>query len=214
MALERRDIKLVDENGNPLGDRLDDVLASLASRFLHEFPALCDETTVMDALEEVGRKIARRERQHGPIENVYGYAWVALRSVGVSLSRLKSKRVAIETLPSDESVSALESIATLRGTAEQVEYRILLAEALAHLTEEERLVLARKAAGYTSQEIADHRGTSAGAIDVLFSRTRQKMRRLLGESGGHTATSTDPADPMGADAAARPTVKPPGRHRR
>ena len=48
------------------------------------------------------------------------------------------------------------------------------------LTPEERFVLTWKAAGYSSEEIAKHRGTSAAAVDTLFSRAKDKIRAALG----------------------------------
>lgn len=180
----RRQIRLVDENGNPLGPRLDEALGSLVPRFEREFPAFRDESLIMDALEAAGRKIAKRERESGPIENLHGYAWVALRSVGVSWSRVGSRRLARNTLGPDDSATALESIPAKTGTLEQVESSIHLAEVMARLTPEERLVCMWKKAGYTSQEIAEHRGTSAGAIDVLFTRTKQKIRKLFASRTG------------------------------
>jgi DNA-directed RNA polymerase specialized sigma24 family protein len=189
----RRQIRLVDENGNPLGPRLDEALASLVPRFQREFPAFRDESLIMDALEAAGRKIAKRERESGPIENLHGYAWVALRSVGVSWSRVGSRRLARNTLGPDDSAAALESIPALTGTPEQVESGIHLAEVMAKLTPEERLVCMWKKAGFTSQEIAEHRGTSAGAIDVLFTRTKQKIRRLFAGRAGD-ARQDEPAD--------------------
>jgi hypothetical protein len=41
-----------------------------------------------------------------------------------------------------------------------------------------------KKAGYTSQEIAGRRGTTAGAVDTMLSRIRQKVRDLMDTPGG------------------------------
>jgi DNA-directed RNA polymerase specialized sigma24 family protein len=56
------------------------------------------------------------------------------------------------------------------------------AEVMKHLTIPERLVYMRKRAGYTSEEIAKERGSSVGSVDVVFSRIKQKIRRLAGVS--------------------------------
>ena len=57
-------------------------------------------------------------------------------------------------------------------------------EVLALLTREERLVCTRRELGFSSREIAKLRGSSAGAVDTLLSRTKDKLRRLLGVSAG------------------------------
>jgi DNA-directed RNA polymerase specialized sigma24 family protein len=148
----------------------------------------------MDALEAAGRKIAKRERESGPIENLHGYAWVTLRSVGVSWARLGSRRLAQNTLGPEDSAAALDSIAAKSGTPEQIESSMFLAEVMARLTPEERLVCMWKKAGFTSREIAEHRGTSAGAIDVLFTRTKQKIRKLFADRRPGDARPSDSAD--------------------
>jgi len=66
------------------------------------------------------------------------------------------------------------------GTPEEIERNILLREVLATLTEEERLICILKKAGFSSQEIADRRGSSAAAVDTLLSRIKQKVRESVG----------------------------------
>lgn len=51
---------------------------------------------------------------------------------------------------------------------------------LARLSPEERLVCVWKKAGYSSLEIAQFQGRSVAAVDTLFSRAKQKLRRALG----------------------------------
>jgi len=56
----------------------------------------------------------------------------------------------------------------------------LLREMLGRLSREERLVCLWKKAGFSSQEIAKYQGRSVAAVDTLFSRAKQKLRRALG----------------------------------
>jgi hypothetical protein len=100
--------------------------------------------------------------------------------------RRGSSRLTQRTLGADESQAALSTVATGSGTPEQIERDILLREVLAQMTADERLVCLWKTAGFSSEEIAHHRGSSAAAVDTLFSRTKQKIRRILGvqDSGG------------------------------
>jgi RNA polymerase sigma factor (sigma-70 family) len=171
---------LLDDMGRPIDPQLQQALTALVRRFQRDFPTFNDDVSVIEALEEAARKIVRREHRSGSIDHLKRYAWVALRSVGVSRGRSPRRRLIDDTLPSSAGALALSALPTRFGTADQVEDRILLAQVLARLTPEERLVCTLKAEGFTSREIADLRGTSAGAIDVIFTRTKQKARELLG----------------------------------
>jgi RNA polymerase sigma factor (sigma-70 family) len=174
-----RTFRLLDERGNPLSGRIETVLTRLLPRLQRQFPALQDEVALTEVLEEAGRRIANREQRAGPIEKLHGYAWVTLRSVATSWMRRGSSRLVGKTLAHDESRAALSVVPAESGTPKQIERDILLREALAQLTPEERFVCLWKKEGYSSQEIARHCRSSVAAVDTLFSRTKQKMRRLL-----------------------------------
>ncbi len=175
-----QNLRLLDEHGKPLSARIEGVLTRLLPRFQRQFPALQDEVALTELLEEAGRRIANREERLGSIEKLHGYAWVTLRNVATSRMRRGSSRLVQKTLGSAESQAVLSSAPAEFGTPEQIEQDILLREVLAQLTPEERLVCIWKKAGFSSQEIARHRGSSPAAVDTLFSRTKQKIRKLLG----------------------------------
>ena len=66
------------------------------------------------------------------------------------------------------------------GSPEQIEQDILLRELMTQLTPDESVVFTLKKAGYSSEEIARRRGSSVGAVDVLYTRVKRKIRRLVG----------------------------------
>ena len=171
---------LLDENGHPLSDRLEQVLCRLAPRLRRQFPALNDEVVVAEVLEEAARRITEQEKRCGVIEKLHGYAWVTIRHVAISRMRRTSIRLAQNTLESEASQVALSSAASTRGSPEEIERDVLLHEILAQLTPEERLICIWKKAGFSSKQIAKRRRSSAAAVDTLFCRVKQKIRRLLG----------------------------------
>jgi DNA-directed RNA polymerase specialized sigma24 family protein len=173
-----RKLRLLDESGKPLGTRVEGVLERLLPRFQRQFPTFRDEVTLTEVFEEAGRRIVTREERSGPIEKLHGYAWVTLRSVATSWLRRGSSRLSQRTLGADESQAALSTVATGSGTPEQIERDILCGGI--QMTADERLVCLWKTAGFSSEEIAHHRGSSAAAVDTLFSRTKQKIRTILG----------------------------------
>ena len=191
-----RDLRLLDEHGNPLDVRIESALSSLVPRFRKQFPALRDDQELTEVLEQAGRKIAHRERQVGPIARLHGYAWVTLRNVAASWLRRGPRRLGRNTLACNESEPALAALPAERGTPTQIETAILLRELQTHLSRQERLVLGWKKAGFSSEEIAQFRGTSVGAVDALFSRAKHKIRTLLrvqqyGGNGSDSVAHTD-----------------------
>jgi RNA polymerase sigma factor (sigma-70 family) len=176
--------RVIDHSGAPLADRLQRVLDDLSPRLRRHFSAQQDETAVTEILEEAGRRITFRERRGGPIEKLHGYAWVTLRSVATSRMRLGSTQVIQRTLESNASAARLAASPAVLGSVEQIESNILLREVLARLSPEERLICVWKKSGFSSQEIADYQGRSVAAVDTLFCRAKQKIRRFLGVERG------------------------------
>jgi RNA polymerase sigma factor (sigma-70 family) len=197
-----RHFRLLDEHGKPLDPRIENVLKRLLRKFLKRFPSLRDDLTVTEVFEEAGRKIANREREAGRIERLHGYAWVTLRNTGTSWLRRGSSQLAQHTLSADDSDTALASMPTTCGTPEEIERSILMEEVMAHLSPEERLVFFLKIkAGFSSEQVARFRGTSVNAVDIVFSRTKRKISRLLSvQQYGHSS-----GELMGRSGRTRPT---------
>jgi RNA polymerase sigma factor (sigma-70 family) len=178
----------VDHTGHPFSDRLQGTLRALTPRLRRQFPALRDEVVVTEILEEAGRRIVEHERSVGPIERLRGYAWVAIRHAATSRLRRASMRLQEQTIEGPESVAAIAEQPAERASVEAVERNVLLAEILAMLSEEERRVCIWKKAGFSSREIARYRGHSTEAVDTMFFRVKQKVRKALGlESGAAEA---------------------------
>lgn len=176
----RRTIWLLDSDGRPFHARIECVLSQLVTRLRREFPALQDEVTVTEVMEEAGRRIRAREERGGEVERLHGYAWVTVRSVATSRMRLGSMRLIQRSIEPDAAGAQLSASHGTMGTAEDIERRLLLRELLSKLSREERLVCLWKQAGFSSQDIADHRGRSVEAVDTMFSRAKHKLRMTLG----------------------------------
>jgi RNA polymerase sigma factor (sigma-70 family) len=170
--------KLLDEHGQPLSTHIDGVLRRLVPKFRRQFPAVRDELDLTEILEKAGERIAVRERR-GPIERLHAYAWVALQSAAKSWMRRGASRLMRRTVAPESSESVLATVQARSGSPEEIEQTILLHEAMAHLTEVEWIVCNLKMMGLSSEEIARRRGTTKAAIDMVFSRAKQKLRRLL-----------------------------------
>jgi DNA-directed RNA polymerase specialized sigma24 family protein len=174
-----RTIGLLDSDGQPFNERIERVLIQLLPRLRREFPSLLDEVGLAEIMEEAGRRIRHRE-ERGPIERLHGYAWVTVRSIARSRMRLGSSKLNQKTLDSDAANARLLATPTSRDTAADIEQRILLGELLRTLSREERMICLWKKAGFSSQEIALHQRRTVVAIDTIFSRAKQKIRKALG----------------------------------
>lgn len=171
---------LLGDNGRPLNARVEGVLKRLLPRLRRQFPTFQDEVSQIEILEEAGRRILKRERRSGPLERINGYAWVAVRSVAMSRMRRSSSRLLQRTVASEAGEAVLSVARTPVGGPEQIERHVLLREVLGLLSPGERRICIWKQAGFSSRDIARHRGSSAAAVDTLFSRAKQKIRKALG----------------------------------
>lgn len=174
-----RKLGLLDAEGKPVDDRVSKVLNALLPRFRRRFPALQDDVEVTEVFEEAARRIAKRERTSGPIEKLGGYAWKALVSIAISLQRRGSMQVRFNSVEPHSGVDVVGRLRAWDGSVEEIERGILLRELEAQMTPEEAWIFHQKALGFSSEEIARHRGTSANSVDKAMSRLKQKIQALI-----------------------------------
>jgi RNA polymerase sigma factor (sigma-70 family) len=174
---------LSDESGLPLDTRIVSALQVMLPRLRRQFPHLDDDAVVADLLEEAGRRIARWEATNGPAEKLYGFAWTTLRNCAVSHTRRGTSIVEQNSLPAQQSGQLLARQATQTGSPEEIEHAVFLRQVLEQLSSEERWILVRKQAGFSSKDLARELGTHASRIDQIVFRTKAKLRRLLGREG-------------------------------
>ena len=191
--------RLLDERGNPLSTRIETALRSLVPRFRKQFPTVQDELELTEILEKAGTRIARRERQSGPLDKLHAYAWATLRSVFMSWMRRGSHRLTHRTVGSEQSHAILTTLPAQSGTPEQIEQHVLWREAREHLSDWEWTVCSMKIMGYSSAEIGRPRGSSSAAVDMVFSRAKEKLRVVFGvqrEGPSGSAATRAPTTPV------------------
>ena len=171
--------RFLDHQGNPLPYRIQHVLDELVPKLRRKFSMIRDDVVVVEILEQAGQQIANREESDGPIERLYGFAWVTVRNVAISRLRRSPHLLDLSTASSAKGAAALSRLTAEESSPAAIEYKILLAQVLGRLSARERMIAIWKQAGHSSQEIADHLGMSVSAVDTTFCRTRQKVRRLL-----------------------------------
>jgi DNA-directed RNA polymerase specialized sigma24 family protein len=172
-------LALLDENGQPFSSHIECVLRDLAPRLQRDFPALKDEVTIIEVLEEAGRKIVNHEREWGPIGRLHGYAWTVVDRIATSKMRRGSMRLARATLLSEAGEAALEGLQSAVGTVEQIEADIYYRQICKQLTPEEQLLCTWKRWGFTSREIAEAQGHSVERVNTFFHRLKQKIHEAV-----------------------------------
>ncbi len=171
---------LLDPQGAPYAERLQQVLRPLVARGRREFPMLQDDAVVLAILEGAAARISAREQRAGPIVRAQGFAWVTVRNLTRSWLRRPDARVFTRTVAGSSGRSLLAR-AHAEDAVAHIERAVLVQQVLKRLTPHERLVFRWKAAGYSSAEIARRCRTSAGAIDTLLSRARRRVRHDLNQ---------------------------------
>ena len=175
-----RKFRLLDAKGQPLSARVDDALNRLVPRFRRRFPVFRDIVDILTIFEAVGTRIEERERLCGPIEpNLEGYAWASLKAAAYSKLRLSSARLEAECIRSDDGASILSMLHATEGSQKQIEDEICMHQVEKRLSDAEQFVLTCKKAGLSSKVIARARGSSVGAVDVLYSRAKEKIRKMM-----------------------------------
>lgn len=175
-------LMLTDENGNPLDERVTHALERVLARFRRRFPGLTDPAVVDELLETAGRQVLRYEARNGPVKHLYGFTWTVLQNITISYLRGADRQLARITVDSAVAGGDVARVPAKRGDAAEIEQALFYREVLEQLSEQERFVLIRRQSGFTSKEIAKALEISVGRVDQIMFRTRQKLKRLLGQA--------------------------------
>ena len=172
-------ILLADVNGQPLGEHIQGVLRELLPRFRRTFPYIRDDAQIANILEGAGQRVAAREKQIGPIPELHGYTWVAIKNAMLSLQRRSEHKVQSASISTSAADALLARLPTSHGTPGAIEDSVLLSQALDHLSMDEKMIAIHKQAGFSDREIAEHMNTSTGAVSQTYFRMRHRIRKVL-----------------------------------
>ncbi len=174
-----RNVTLLDEDGNPVDDRIAETLRRLEPKFRRQFPNIQDDVAAT-LVGEAASKVARHVRVFGPLEKPFGFAWKVLKNLGLSALRGRSIELHLKRAVGKDGDDLVSMLRAFDNSAGQIEDHIFMQEAQQYLTQVQRRVWVLKCLGHTSEEAAALLGCSVGAIDVTFTRVKKKMRKLAG----------------------------------
>ena len=174
---------LLDERGQPFAAPLERLLRSFIPQLRQQFPALRnDELQLTLVLEEGGRRLTGWEQRSGRRldEQSVRFAWTVVYNIARSWMDRDVNRLQRQTIGAEAGEAILSTVpATRWGTAQQIEDAVRYREANEKLTEDQQMVCGLKAAGYSASEIAEKRRCSPDAVNMVFSRAKRKLDRLL-----------------------------------
>jgi DNA-directed RNA polymerase specialized sigma24 family protein len=174
-----QNVTFLDEDGNPVDERIAETLRRLESKFRRQFPNIQDDVAAT-LVGEAASKVARHVRLFGPLEKPFGFAWKVLKNLGVSALRGRSIELHLQRAVGKDGDDLVATLRAFDHSAGQIEDHLFMREAEQHLTQVQRRVWVLKCLGHTSEEAASLLGCSAGAVDVAFSRAKKKIRELAG----------------------------------
>src|ERR1035438_7620991 len=114
----------LDHHGKPLPDRIQQVLDELLPKLRRKFSMIRDEVVVVEIMEQAGQQIANREVRDGPIEHLYGFAWVTVRNVAISRLRRSPYLLEQSTVGSVRIAVALSRLTAEESSPAAIEYKI------------------------------------------------------------------------------------------
>ena len=180
----------LDDDGSPLGARVQTVLRDLRLRFRSRLPRIDDDLFVTEVFEEAGQRVSAHEAEHGSVDNLEAFAWTTVLNVARSRLGRSSMRIIGATLDTEASETVLRTLRATDGSREQIETDILVQQILARLTPDERDLYYWKAWGHSTREIARRCGKSEGHVNTLVYRMRLRIRDLL------RSTKTEESAPL------------------
>jgi hypothetical protein len=132
-------------------------------------------------LEEGGRRLAGWEQRTGRRldDGSHRFVWKVVLNVGRLWMLLDANRMKRDTIGAEAGEAFLSTLPATWGTARQMENAVRLREVHDNLTEDQWRVMESKMAGYSAVKVAEKRGGSPDAVNMVFSRAKRKLARLL-----------------------------------
>lgn len=172
-------LNLVDEKGQPLGERIRIAITGLEPGFRCKFPSIRDEAVIANLFEDAARRVAAHEERSGPIESLPAFARKVLENAAYSHLRAPDHQVNGHAA---NGARHFEHLISPVETAEQIETMLDTWSTLQKTSGPRTVrIMARRWAGFKSSEIAAVEGLTPGNVDKIISRARAELLRFRGK---------------------------------
>lgn len=157
---------LVDEDGNPLDERVIAVALKLERKILRTFGSSCDPAVLSDEVEEAARATARKKHQ---VRDFRSFFWKSVVNRLLNVVRVGSKEELVQP-------SGLEELVGRTGSEQIIAY-VLAREVLRTMSDVDREVMKLRSQDFTAAEIGRLLGMSPEAVWTRIYRVRQSLEK-------------------------------------
>ncbi|MBN9657112.1 MAG: sigma-70 family RNA polymerase sigma factor [Acidobacteria bacterium] len=180
-------LKLLDEAGRPLSERIHAIFAPLETRFRLKFNTIQDESILRNLFDRAGQLYFKEEQTSQRIERPEGLAWTILNNLAISELRRSEEKVINGSIAGVAGEKVLRAISAGNGSPEQIVNQVYARQIFAQLSELEQQGATLKTLGFTSEEVATALSMTTAAVDKMMQRIRDRFR---GSSGSEKSSRT------------------------
>lgn len=154
----------------------------LQARFRREFRTIRDEAIIHNILDKAAQRYVREAEAGTRIEHPEAFAWRTIQNLAVSELRRSEEVVSSGSVAGPVGERTLLATESTEETAEQIYARIHASQIYSQLSEKERRCAVLKTAGYNSARVGQELKISAGGVDKMMQRLRERIRNAAAES--------------------------------
>jgi hypothetical protein len=168
-------LKLLDEAGQPLSERIHAVFLPLETRFRLKFKAIDDEAVVRNLFDQAAQIYAKRDAGQ-TIDKPQGFAWKVLCNLATSILRRSEEMVINGSIDGLSGERVLVELSAVSGTPDQIVNQVYAREIFEQLSEIEQRCATLKTLGFSSSSVAQALNMTAGSVDKTMQRIRDRHR--------------------------------------
>ena len=168
--------ELLDEAGRPFSASFQAIFRPLQARFRCQFRSIRDEAIIHNLLDKAAQRYARELESGTSIGHPEALAWRIISNLGVSELRRSEEIVSNSSLAGLAGERTLLATESTVETPEEIYARIHANQIYSQLSEKELHCAVLKTAGYTSARVAKELNMTAGGVDKMMQRVRDRVR--------------------------------------
>lgn len=168
-------LKLLDEAGQPLSERIHAVFLPLETRFRLKFKAIDDEAVVRNLFDQAAQIYAKQDAGQ-MIDKPEGFAWKVLCNLATSILRRSEEMVINGSINGLSGERVLVALSAVSGTPDQIVNQVYAREIFEQLNEIEQRCATLKTLGFSSSSVAKALSMTTGSVDKMMQRIRDRHR--------------------------------------
>lgn len=176
-------LRLVDEAGQPLSERIHAIFLPLETRFRLRFRAIDDEAVVRNLFDQAAQIYAKQDIAGQTIDKPEGFAWKVLCNLAISILRRSEEMVINSSVNGLSGERVLVALSAVNGTPDQIVNQVYAREIFEQLSEIEQRCATLKTLGFSSSSVAKALNMTTGSVDKIMQRIRDRHRARSADRG-------------------------------